>query len=82
MKDDPEDGLDEDGQHNVSGPADPADADAARIREGMRVAVEVDGEAAGQQARRVFEASDALEVAVGDGRIADGMIVDVPAGRA
>ncbi|MCE2950233.1 MAG: hypothetical protein ACK515_10490 [bacterium] len=82
MKDDPEDGLDEDGQHNVSGPADPADADEARIREGMRVAVEVDGEAADRHARRVFEASDALEVAVGDGSIADSMIVDAPDGRA
>lgn len=81
MKDDPQDGLQEDGQRQVSGPADPADADAARIREGMRVAVQVDDDAADQRARRVFEANDALEVSVGDGTIEQGMIVDAPAGN-
>ncbi|MBY0437122.1 MAG: hypothetical protein K2W80_02935 [Burkholderiales bacterium] len=82
MKDDPTDGMEADGQRNVSGPADPADADAARIREGMRVAVEVDDGAADQHARRVFQASDALEVAVGEGAIAGSRMVDAPAGSA
>lgn len=80
MKDDPTDGLETDGQRKVSGPADPADVDAARIREGMRVAVEVEDGTAGARARGVFESNDALEVSVGDGRIADGMMVDAPRG--
>jgi hypothetical protein len=78
MQDDPQDGRPEDGQHEVSGPADPADEYTARLREGMRVAVEVADEAAGEHARAVFEASDALEVAAGDGSITDSMIVDPP----
>jgi len=80
MKNDPTDGLEADGQRRVAGPSDPADADTARILEGMRVAVEVEDAAADQRARGVFEACDALEVTVGDGAIADSMVVDEPPG--
>lgn len=76
MKDDPKEGLEEDGMHKVSGPSDPADADAARIHEGMRVAVQVDGDDSDRRARRALQSSEALDVAVGEGQIADSMIVD------